>query len=208
MAPDVGGSNPLTHPKLILDRPTVPGRVPPRLRASARRPSPRTSTGIPGVKAAVVEREGLRRVVLQVVLTTVVFAVLDFLWLGVFMNGFYKTELGTMARLSGSNFAPVWWAAFAVYAVLVIGLVVFVLPRSHGAPARALGFGALLGVVTYGTYDFTAYSVIAGWSLRMTLVDLAWGAVICGVSAAIVTALEPRLVRPSSAPARARQSLV
>ena len=139
-----------------------------------------------------------RRAALQVILTTVVFAVLDFLWLGVFMNGFYKTELGTLARLSGPNFAPVWWAAFAVYGVLVLGLVVFVLPRAEGHPARALGFGALLGVVCYGTYDLTAYSVIAGWSLRMTVVDILWGAVICGVSAAVVTVLEPRL---SGAPA-------
>ena len=60
-----------------------------------------------------------RRAALQVVLTTVVFAVLDFIWLGLFMNGFYKAELGTMARLSGANFAPVWWAAFAVYGVLL-----------------------------------------------------------------------------------------
>jgi uncharacterized membrane protein len=147
-------------------------------------------------------------VVLQVALTTAIFAVLDFLWLGVLMNGFYKTELGAMARLSGSSFAPVWWAAFAVYAVLVLGLVVFVLPRSHGRPSHALGFGALLGLVTYGTYDFTAYAVIAGWSLRMTLVDIVWGAVICGASAALVTALEPKFAPTSSAHPAARQSLV
>jgi uncharacterized membrane protein len=109
------------------------------------------------------------------------------------MNRFYKTELGSLARLSGANFAPVWWAAFGVYAVLVLGLVVFVLPRSDGHPARALGFGAMLGVVSYGTYDLTAYAVIDGWSLRMTLVDIVWGAVICGVSSAVVTVLEPRL---------------
>ncbi len=149
-----------------------------------------------------------RRAALQVTLTTVVFAVLDFLWLGVFMNGFYKTELGALARLSGPNFAPVWWAAFGVYAVLVLGLVVFVLPRADGHPARALGFGALLGVVSYGTYDLTAYSVIAGWSLRMTVVDILWGAVICGVSSAVVTVLEPRLAGAPTPHPTAHQHLV
>lgn len=149
-----------------------------------------------------------RRAALQVVLTTVVFAVLDFIWLGLVMNEFYKAELGTMARLSGANFAPVWWAAFAVYGVLVLGLVVFVLPRAGGHPLRALGFGALMGVVSYGTYDLTAYSVLAGWSLRMTLVDIVWGAVICGVSAATVTYLEPRLAGAPSPRAAARHRLV
>jgi uncharacterized membrane protein len=124
------------------------------------------------------------RVVLQAVLTTVVFAVMDFLWLGVFMNGFYKAELGAMARLSGANFAPVWWAALAVYAVLVLGIVVFVLPRTDGHAARALGFGALMGVVSYGTYDLTAYSVLAGWSLRMTVVDILWGMILSGLVSA------------------------
>lgn len=134
-----------------------------------------------------------RRMVGQALLTTLVFAVMDFLWLGVFMNGFYKTELGALARLSGSDFAPIWWAAVSVYAVLVLGIVVFVLPRAAGRPRRALGFGALMGIVCYGTYDFTAYSVLAGWSLRMTLVDVAWGAVICGVSAATAVLVESRV---------------
>lgn len=135
-----------------------------------------------------------RRLALRIVLTTVIFAALDFLWLGVFMNGFYKTELGTLARLSGADFAPIWWAAIAVYVVLVTGLVVFVLPRAAGNATRALGFGALQGLVTYGTYDLTAYSVVQGWSLRMTVVDMMWGASICGLTCAVVTMLEPRLV--------------
>jgi uncharacterized membrane protein len=129
----------------------------------------------------------------QAFLTTIAFAVLDFLWLGVFMNGFYKTELGALARLSGPDFAPIWWAALAVYGVLVLGIVVFVLPRADGHPLRALGFGALMGLICYGTYDFTAYSVLAGWSLRMTLVDIAWGAVICGVSAAMAVLIESKV---------------
>jgi uncharacterized membrane protein len=148
-----------------------------------------------------------RRLALRVFLTTVIFAALDFLWLGVFMNGFYKTELGAMARLSGPDFAPIWWAALAVYAVLVTGLVVFVLPRAAGNPTRALGLGALQGLITYGTYDLTAYSVIQGWSLRMTLVDMIWGASICGLTCAIVTMVEPRLVAvPQRRRVDARQS--
>ena len=150
-----------------------------------------------------------RRVLLRVALTTVIFALLDYLWLGVFMHGFYKAELGAMARVSGPDFAPVWWAALSVYAVLVSGLVVFVLPRAGGNPSQALGFGALLGLITYGTYDLTAYSMLNGWSLRMTLVDLAWGACICGLTSALVTMLELRLTPgPQASAARPHQSLI
>jgi uncharacterized membrane protein len=139
-----------------------------------------------------------RRAMLQVSLTTAVFAVLDFLWLGVLMHDFYKVELGALARLAGPNFAPIWWAAVAVFGVLVLGLVVFVLPRTAGRATRALGLGALFGLIAYGTYDLTAYSMIVGWSLRMTVVDMLWGAVICGVTAAVVTLLEPRLAGAAS----------
>jgi len=179
--------------------------IPPRPAAPAQ--SPRTSTDGTGVLARVTIPAPARRAVRQTVLTTIVFAALDFLWLGVAMNGFYKSELGSLARLSGTDFAPVWWAAALVYALLVAGLVVFVLPRAVGHPARALGFGALFGAVAYGTYDFTAYAMLAGWSLRMTLVDLWWGAVICGLSAAIVTAVETRWRSASAARPAPHQSI-
>ena len=140
---------------------------------------------------------------MQTLLTAVVFTALDALWLGVAMSDFYKTELGTLARRAGEDFAPVWWAALAVYVVLVVGLMVFVLPRVEGRPRQALGLGALFGLVTYGTYDFTAYAVLEGWSLRMTLVDLVWGATICGLTSAAVTTVQPRLLTGDrSLPAR------
>lgn len=132
----------------------------------------------------------------QVGLTVLVFAALDYVWLGLLMRDFYRAELGALARQSADGLAPVWWAAFAVYAVLVTGLVVFVLPRTIGSPSRAASLGGLFGLVTYGTYDFTGHAVIAGWSLRMTLVDLAWGTVICGLTAAVVTAARPRISQP------------
>ncbi len=135
-----------------------------------------------------------QRMTRRVALTTAVFLAMDFVWLGLLMPGFYKAELGALARVSGPDFAPIWWSAVAVYACLVAGIVVFVLPQAEGRPARALVLGAVLGIVTYGTYDFTAYAVLAGWSLRMTVIDVLWGAVICGVSSAAAIWLEPRVI--------------
>jgi len=147
----------------------------------------------------VTEGARARRLVGQVLLTIVTFAVLDYVWLGVVMHEFYRAELGPLARQTADGLAPVWWAAIGVYAVLVIGIVVFVLPRTIGSPLRAALLGGVFGLVTYGTYDFTGYAVIEGWSLRMTLVDLAWGAAICSLTAAIVTAADARLASTSRA---------
>lgn len=47
----------------------------------------------------------------------------------------------------------------------------------------ALGFGALLGLVAYGTYDFTNLSTLRNWPLALSLIDVAWGTVLTGVTA-------------------------
>ncbi len=115
------------------------------------------------------------------VLMVIVFLAIDLTWLGLVMAKFYKTELGPLARRSGEAMAPVWWAAFLVYALIPLGLVLFVLPRvSPETPATAaLGWGFVYGVILYGVYDLTNYSLIDRWPWRMTLVDIAWGGVIC-----------------------------
>jgi uncharacterized membrane protein len=117
----------------------------------------------------------------RLLLTTVIFAALDFVWLSVLMGDFYKAHLGTLARRSGPDFDPVWWAALLVYVVLVIGLVSFVLPKATTG-ASAAGWGALFGLVAYGTYDLTCQAVIRDWPVAMTAVDMAWGASICAVT--------------------------
>jgi uncharacterized membrane protein len=122
-----------------------------------------------------------------VLLTTLVFGALDALWLGVLMSDFYKRHLGDLARRAGPDFDPVWWAAILVYVVLITGVVAFVLPKAHADVPAALGWGALFGVVTYGTYDLTCQAVIRDWPVIMTAVDIAWGAT------AAVTAVDRRL---------------
>lgn len=125
----------------------------------------------------------------RLALTTAVFAFLDYLWLSVFMGDFYKQQLGDLARRNGPDFAPLWWAAVLVYVLLVVGLVAFVMPKARSL-AGALGWGALFGLVTYGTYDLTCQAVIRNWPVVVTAVDMAWGATICGLTACAVRALE------------------
>lgn len=125
----------------------------------------------------------------RLLLTTVIFAALDFVWLSLLMGDFYKTHLGALARRSGPDFDPIWWAALLVYVVLVVGLVTFVLPKATSATTAA-GWGALFGLVTYGTYDLTCQAVIRDWPITMTVVDITWGASICAVTSWAVVLTE------------------
>ena len=108
------------------------------------------------------------------------FFALDFIWLSLAVPRLYKPLLGAMLRDSPN--LPV---AAAFYLVYVVGLVVFaVLPaNASGSWLTALGLGALLGLVAYGTYDFTNLSTLRDWPLMVSVVDLAWGVTVSAVAA-------------------------
>lgn len=125
----------------------------------------------------------------RLLLTTVIFASLDAVWLSLLTGDFYTRMLGDLARRSGANLDPVWWAALLVYAVLVVGLVTLALPRASSV-RTAFGWGGLFGIVSYGTYDLTCQAVLRDWPVAMTVVDMTWGATICAVTCATVFAVE------------------
>jgi len=112
--------------------------------------------------------------------TAVAFFALDFVWLSLAVPRIYKPLLGTLLRDSPN--LPV---AAGFYLVYVVGLVVFaVLPAvSAGSWLTAIGLGALLGLVAYGTYDFTNLSTIRDWPVMVSVIDLAWGISVSAVSA-------------------------
>jgi uncharacterized membrane protein len=111
-----------------------------------------------------------------------IFFAIDMVWLGLVAKNFYRDQIGFLMR-SDIN----WAAAIIFYLLFVVGLVVFVI-----APAiekndwkHALLFGALFGLITYATYDLSNLATLKDWPLLVTIVDLAWGAVLAAaVSAA------------------------
>ncbi len=121
----------------------------------------------------------------------VIFA-LDYLWIGVLASGLYRNELGDLLRGGAGGLKPVIWAAMAVYLALPAGIVLFVLPRvAAGAYVlSSIGWGAAFGLVVYAVYDFTNYSLLSGWPLRVTLIDIAWGAVLNGAATLAAATLD------------------
>ena len=115
------------------------------------------------------------------------FIAVDFLWIGVLMGRFYKSELGPLARRSGETLAPIWPAAIVTYLLIVGGLMALVLPQlgPRGTLLQAALWGSLFGLVLYGVHDLTNYATLDKWSLRMTLVDIVWGTVLSAATAVV-----------------------
>jgi uncharacterized membrane protein len=121
-----------------------------------------------------------------------VFLLIDLLWIGGVMKGFYAAELGELARRQGGTLAPRWGAAILVYLLIPAGIVLFVRPISgpNHSLAHAFGWGAIFGLVLYGVYDLTNLAVIEKWTLRMTIADIAWGCVLSGTMAVFMRLAE------------------
>jgi uncharacterized membrane protein len=111
--------------------------------------------------------------------------ILDGLWLGVLMNHFYRRHLAHLARMADGALDPIWPVAALVYPTIALGLSVFVLSRARD-PVDALLLGALFGAVTFAVYDLTNHATLRDWSTTMTMVDICWGAVSCGITSWLV----------------------
>jgi len=112
-----------------------------------------------------------------------VFFAIDMIWLGLVAKNFYRSQIGTLMKPDVN-----WTAAIVFYLIFIAGLVVFVIApaKEKDSWTHALLFGALFGLVCYATYDLTNLAVAKDWPLLVTIVDLAWGAVLAA-SVSVVT---------------------
>jgi uncharacterized membrane protein len=110
----------------------------------------------------------------------VVFLVLDLIWLSTVGRALYWPTLG--AVLAERVNVP---AAVAFYLIYVAGILVFAVQPGLKAHSLlvACGMGATFGFVAYATYDLTNLATLKTWSIRVALVDMAWGAVLTGIAA-------------------------
>jgi uncharacterized membrane protein len=121
-----------------------------------------------------------------------IFFLIDYIWLGQVMVGFYKQELGPLARKAGEDLNPLIWAAIVVYLFIPLGIVLFALPRvsQENWVLSSVGWGFAYGVILYVIYEMTNLSMLAGWPLKLSFVDILWGGVLCGTSTFFAACLD------------------
>ena len=113
--------------------------------------------------------------------TFVAFLAVDMIWIVRVVRPMYSQQLGGLLRAH-----PQLGAALAFYLTYAAGIVYFaVLPALASVGLRtALVNGAILGGLAYGTYAFTNYALLEGWTFTVAATDLGWGIVLTAVTAA------------------------
>ena len=112
--------------------------------------------------------------------TAIVFVLLDALWLSLTSTRIYRPLLGPML-IDGVRWIP----AISFYLIYLAGVILFaVLPGVRSGNWMTAGMlGCCLGFVAYATYDLTNQATLVVWPVQITLMDLAWGTVVTGISA-------------------------
>lgn len=107
----------------------------------------------------------------------VLFTALDIVWLMLMGSALYRPVLGDMLA-PAVRIGP----ALAFYLMYPIGLVILAIAPAlrSGSLAEAILLGAVVGAVTYATYDLTNYATLRNWSLQLTVVDILYGSIVAG----------------------------
>lgn len=112
--------------------------------------------------------------------TAVIFFVLDAIGLKLLVKPVFDRHI---SHLFADPFRVV--PALVFYLGYVAGVLWFVSMPALRAndPMSALVSGVILGLLAYGTYEFTNYATLRDWSFEQVAVDTIWGGVLTGVSA-------------------------
>jgi uncharacterized membrane protein len=112
--------------------------------------------------------------------TALVMGVLDFLWLRLMVDQVYQPVIGSVLAEK-----PNMTAAVSFYLIYLVGVTVFALrpALASGDWRTGLVYGALFGFFAYATYDLTNMATLKVWSLKITIIDMAWGTVLTGAAA-------------------------
>lgn len=109
-------------------------------------------------------------------LTIPVFFAIDLLWLGIIAKDLYQRNL---VHLLSPNVN--WPAAFLFYLMYIVGIIIFAVRPAllDQSFIKAVVWGALFGFFTYATYDLTNLATLKDWPVKIVLVDIVWGTLLC-----------------------------
>lgn len=110
------------------------------------------------------------------------FLAIDAVVLKLFMAPLFNRYIGDMMRDT-----PQLGVAFGFYALFVAGLLYLaVLPAlAEQNLWRAVKNGAVVGFISYGTYEATSMATLRGWVWQMLAADITWGTALSATVAAI-----------------------
>lgn len=112
----------------------------------------------------------------------IIFLIIDAIWIYGVALPMYQSTLGNLINSNMTQNPALIAAAFGVYILLVLGIVVFVMPLTKNMTLLSSAlYGGLYGLIAYGVFAMTNYSVLKPWTAALMFADLFWGFSVCAI---------------------------
>ena len=124
----------------------------------------------------------MKVILLSFVVVSIIFLIIDVIWLSFAVKNFYKPNLAGIPMLDKPNLV----AGIIFYLIYTMGLTLIILRPALYSESIFLAFwtGIVFGVVAYATYNLTNMAFIKNWSINVVIVDMIWGGILTGFSSA------------------------
>ena len=110
--------------------------------------------------------------------TAAVFLILDAIMLSLIMKPLFTRHIGPLLA-EPIRIAP----AALFYLAYVAGLVYLVSLPALKTGAPLIVPALIIGLMAYGTYEFTSWSIMRDWHWQMVVTDVTWGGILTAFSA-------------------------
>lgn len=110
-----------------------------------------------------------------------VFVVVDGIWLKTMTQAFYHPRIGHLLTDTPNMLAAAMFYLFYIFALCV--LIIYPQVKIQAPLWQLFALGGLIGLMAYGTYDFTALALLKDYSTSAALVDFVWGGFVTGTVA-------------------------
>ena len=108
-------------------------------------------------------------------LVLAIFLVIDLPMILYINRDMYEITFKKINKKKNPKGLRVYISAVIAYMLLAFGIYYFSVKQHNSFN------GLILGLVIYGVYNYTNYATIRKYSLNQTLIDTAWGTVLCGI---------------------------
>ena len=104
----------------------------------------------------------------------VIMLILDGLWLKFFMA---KPFISMIKNITGKNININIPAIIATYICMLLGIRYLGIPniRKTHILSDSIFYGSILGLFSFGVFDFTNKAIIPGYSWHIAIIDILWG---------------------------------
>ena len=119
-----------------------------------------------------------------------IFLGIDAVWLKTMTGLFYEKRIGHLLADEPNMIAAGVFYLFYLLALCII--ILYPQIKAQASLGHIFLMGGLIGLMAYGTYDFTSLALYKGYTLDTALVDFVWGGLLTGMVSAIVAWLAYR----------------